>query len=178
MEIWKPIVGYEGWYEVSSLGSVRGLARFVPHRSSKNGYAKRKAKIKSCRTFANGHIYVTLHKEGRATTLGVHVLVAEAFIGRPRDGTALDVCHKDGKPNNNKPRNLYFGTDKQNMADRDRHGRTARGEKHWCAKFTEKDIRKIKSLRGKMSQKDIGKMFGTYQGNISAIQLGKSWGHV
>ena len=32
-EIWKPVVGYEGYYEVSNTGKVRGVDRILPPNS-------------------------------------------------------------------------------------------------------------------------------------------------
>jgi len=42
-EIWKPVVGYEGFYEISNLGRVKSLSRFV--NRSRGGKQLKKERI-------------------------------------------------------------------------------------------------------------------------------------
>ena len=73
-EVWKPIPNYEGFYEVSNIGRVRSLYRYkkILHPSDTNGY----------RT-------VELWKGKKRKRIGVHRLVAMAFIDNPDDAILL-----------------------------------------------------------------------------------------
>lgn len=51
----------------------------------------------------------------------VHRLIALAFIPNPNNYPI--VCHKDNNPTNNKPENLYWGTQSHNMQQMIRDGR-------------------------------------------------------
>lgn len=66
----------------------------------------------------HGHRRVELSQGRRAF---IHVLVALAFHGRPRR-RGLVVRHLDGNPKNNRPENLRWGTQRQNVLDSIRHG--------------------------------------------------------
>lgn len=90
MEEWKNVIGYEGLYEVSSLGNVRNVRRNTLLRFSKN----------------QGYLQVYLYKNGIRTGLKVHRLVAQAFIPNP-DGLP-QVNHKDENKTNNIFENLEW----------------------------------------------------------------------
>lgn len=95
-ETWKPVAGYEGYYEVSSRGRIRSIS------------ARRKRKISSrilkSGLRSDGYHNVVLCKDGVARTRTVHRIVAEAFFG-PSD---LSVNHKDGNRGNNGAENLEW----------------------------------------------------------------------
>jgi hypothetical protein len=65
----------------------------------------------------------------------VHRLICEAFHGSTPEGKNI-IRHLDGNPQNNKPENLAWGTNKENWADQKRHGRGYEGEKHPRSKLT------------------------------------------
>lgn len=77
---------------------------------------------------------------------------------------------------NNVRRGKTYGNVCPDLPRRKPFGRS--GSSHPRAKLTEDDIRKIRSLRGLLSQKAIGEMFDIPQPTVSAIQLGKIWGAV
>lgn len=106
MEIWKPVVGYEGRYEVSNLGAVRAV------HSTRSGSPRPLAQT----TDSHGYLSVTLYKgDGLAgrKSFGVHQLVAAAFIGEKPAG--LDVNHLDGLRANNSSTNLEYVTRSENI---------------------------------------------------------------
>lgn len=117
-EIWKPVVGYEGLYEVSSLGRVRSTPReFVNSagvRTSKPGV------IRYTRPNAHGYMSVTLFMDGKKTTHEVHRLVAEAFIEKP--DSKCEVDHIDADRTNNSVENLRWVDHTENMRNVMRHG--------------------------------------------------------
>jgi hypothetical protein len=113
-EEWRPVVGYEGRYEVSSLGRVKSTLLREP-RILRPGIDR------------YGYQLLALHKDGKQTTRKVHVLVARAFHGSRPAG--LDVMHLDGDSLNNAVANLAYGSRSQNLLDAVRHGTN-----HWASK--------------------------------------------
>lgn len=110
-EIWKDISGYEGYYEVSSLGNVRSKERCVLYPYG--GYHKRKAKDLSKSISHNNYYKVILHKDGKKNTCLVHQLVAKAFIPNPNNHVTIN--HKDECGFNNCVENLEWCTQKYNV---------------------------------------------------------------
>lgn len=102
-EIWKPIEGYEGLYEVSNLGRVRSL----------NYNHTGKVKILSLRVNKYGYIQVGLYNNGKRKFYGVHRLVAQAFI--PNQDNKTEVNHIDEDKTNNIVTNLEWCTASYNI---------------------------------------------------------------
>ena len=110
--------GIEG-YEVTDDGRVFSLA------TNWRGYGRREL-VQS--PDSDGYPSVRFSVGGVRKRLAVHRLVAAAFLGpRPR---GLEVRHLDGDKLNNCVTNFAYGTQKENAADRERHGTTSRGESH------------------------------------------------
>ena len=85
-EIWKDVVGYEGLYQISSLGRLKSLERTVKHisKAGKKGLSVKKEKILKCAKDACGYMHARLAKDGKFTLYKVHHLVASAFLGYDR----------------------------------------------------------------------------------------------
>lgn len=162
MEVWKPVVEFEGLYEVSSLGRVRNT----------NGY------VLKPRLSNSGYHRVALSKNCTYSHRTVHRLVLAAFSGKPGEG--VEGRHLDGDRTNNCLSNLAWGTKLENASDRIAHGRQVRGSKVRIAKLNERRVQIIKWLlaKGEMSQQRIANLFGVSQTKISAIKLGHTWKHV
>ena len=109
-EIWKPVVGYEGFYEVSNIGKVRSLARIVECNDGRKRKLKTRILRQSCAP--SGYYMVTLHKNGKQKSGLVHRLVCEAFIPKPLGKD--EVNHKDENSKNNNATNLEWVTAKEN----------------------------------------------------------------
>lgn len=77
----------------------------------------------------DGYLRVRLIKNKKRVYFGVHTLVATVFLG-DKPTKNHEVRHLDGDKNHNHYQNLAWGTKKENADDRERHGRTSRGEKH------------------------------------------------
>ena len=106
-EEWRPVVGYEGLYEVSNLGRVKSLDRVV-NCGIKN-HTKRTILSKILSINADkktGYVKVTFTKNNRSYSKYVHRLVAEAFITNPEGFT--QVNHKDENKANNAVWNLEW----------------------------------------------------------------------
>lgn len=117
MTVWKPVVGYEGFYEVSDDGQVRSIDRVVPHAS---GSARRRGKVLSPAASSSGHLRVALSRNGELRGFFVHRLVLTAFVGPCPEGR--ECCHKNGVSDDNRVENLYWGTRVDNCQDSIRHG--------------------------------------------------------
>lgn len=124
MERWKAIVGYEGIYEVSSLGGVRSLDRY-----SSSGRRLKGATLPQFRT-PHGYLRVGLCKQGKTRTELVHPLVLEAFVGPRPEG--CDCCHLNDVPDDNRLENLRWGTRSQNILDSVRNGNHINARKTHC----------------------------------------------
>ena len=108
-EIWKDVVGYEGYYQVSNLGRARSLDRIAS-----NG---RKIKGKILSTKVNTPPYyprVSLSVNGKMKLVQVHRLVAQAFVYNPDPEHKTQVGHKDESRTNNRADNLEWVTPKEN----------------------------------------------------------------
>jgi hypothetical protein len=89
----------------------------------------------------------------------------------------MEVCHKCDNPKCVRPDHLFLGTVKDNMQDCSRKGRTHRGEKVEHAKFTEEDIRRMRSLRQDgWSANRLANEFRSNVPYISSILRGERWG--
>lgn len=181
IEVWMPAHGFEGSYEVSSLGRVRSLDRVqtysrVDRRSGALVHVRRMHRGRMLRPgrMTSGHLSVSLGREHGSKC--VHTLVLEAFAGPRPDG--LDSLHRDGVSTNNWIGNLHWGTRSENLLDAVRHGQKKVGESVWSAKLTAPDVAKIRKMIGTVSMQLIATMYGVNESQIRAIKNGKTWKHV
>lgn len=117
-EVWLPVPGYEGHYEVSNLGRVRSLDRRV---ALKNGrYRAQRGRVLMA-SAGDPYRKVNLKVGGTQSVRSVHGLVAEAFSGPRPDGQ--EVRHLNGNPTDNRAANLAYGTHSQNICDAVQMGR-------------------------------------------------------
>lgn len=164
LEEWRPVVGFEGRYEVSNQGRVFSLVsgRLLTQSSHTNGYK--------------------LVGLGRPPTLRksavryVHRLVLAAFVGPVPDGK--EGCHNDGDKANNRLENLRYDTHFSNCQDTHAHGTSIRGERHFRAMFTDDDIRAIRALRAEMTLEQLGELYDCSFQHIGLICQRKRWPHV
>lgn len=96
-EIWKPVEGYESYYEVSNIGRIRSFDRVKNNRWGSTTIIK--GKILSPTLLDTGYYRVVLYGEGGYQRKFVHRLVAEAFIPNPNNLPCIN--HKDEVKTNN-----------------------------------------------------------------------------
>lgn len=161
MENWKPVAGFEGLYEVSDIGRVRGLKR---------------GKVRSLHVNSSSpHLWLDLWKEAKHTNAFVHVLVLSAFVGPRPPG--MSCRHLDGDATNNRVANLRWGTVAENTADKIRHGTHPHGVTHGRAKLTEAQVLEI--LRTpQISNVQWGKRLGVSHRTVAYIRTGQRWTHI
>jgi hypothetical protein len=134
-EVWKAIKGFEGAYEVSSLGRVRSLDRDIPTRYGT--LATRKGRI--LKTRGSRYHLAILSVDKTKSARYVHDLVLEAFVGPRLDG--MQARHyPDRNTNNNAVDNLQWGTPSENCADKVIHGTALRGERNHKCKIPDSAI--------------------------------------
>lgn len=173
-EVWKPVVGYEGLYEVSNTGIVRSLDKI------KDGYADStyllSARIMRTRVIQR-YESVGLTKEGKQKNKRVHRLVAEAFVYNKHSKPYVN--HIDGNKLNNSATNLEWVTSKENS----QHAKDNNllnppvGERNGSTHLTSKQVDEIRNKykTGKFLQRELAKLYRTKQYNISRIINYKRW---
>lgn len=143
-EVWLPVVGYEGSYEVSDLGRVWSVARVI---TRSDGHPKTiPYKIKNLYKEDSGYMCVGLGIGGKHTSYRIHTLVLTAFVG-PRP-SGMECCHyPDRDRSNNALSNLRWGTRGDNRQDSIIHGTLLRGSKIKQSKLTETIVSEIRHRR-------------------------------
>lgn len=177
-ETWRPVVGFEGSYEVSDTGRVRSLDRVIPAISKTGTPCTRRLRGVMLRPATNrqrgGYRYVSLHDVAGQHQRRVCVLVAAAFIGPRPEG--FETCHGDGDPANDRAGNLRYGAPASNAADKKRHGTHQQGEDVSTARLREEEVRNI--LGSGAPSEALAARYGVHPGHINNIRRGARWGHV
>ena len=174
-EIWKPVVGYEGRYEISDLGRLRSVSRYVPSgfQNLPDGMRRVTGRILKTRIRRRYPAVGLWSHELKKTDFAVASLVMLTFVGPRPDG--MQVCHQNGNRDDPRLINLRYDTPKGNAADKTRHGTDSAGEKNAAAKLRREDADQIRMMRGMVRQRDIGVLFGISQAQVSKIMLGDRW---
>lgn len=117
MEIWKATHVSDN-YEVSNLGRVRSLDRYVKGRI--DGYpALKKGRILKSAKSKVGYLRLRLRDIGLDKMISVHRLVCMAFVSNDDPANKTQINHKDGNKENNTPDNLEWCT----VTENNRHAR-------------------------------------------------------
>lgn len=185
-EEWRDVVGYEGAYQVSSLGRVMRMWGSTPEPKEGDDEKAMRASIARLPRYRSGllkpstdnhggRMTVALCMLGRVRRLQVHRLVLLAFKGpAPED---KPVCrHLNGNHLDNRPDNLEWGTMQENADDAARHGTRAQGEMMPQSKLDEEAVRAIRASGA--GQKELAEHYGVSQAAISQIRTRKTWKHV
>lgn len=171
-EVWKDVVGYEDYYEVSTLGRVRSKPRLVYGNHNKP-YEKPQKLLKT--PLRCGYPSLHLTKDGVSKNRTVHSLVAEAFLEKVKSSDI--VRHINDIKTDNRLSNLTYGSYLDNEKDRVKNGifsvLSAAGHKHprsKVSKFERVFIANLKSYG--FSARDI---HGLYFGNLTKDCIQKIW---
>lgn len=103
-ELWKPVPGFDGMYEVSNMGRVKSCKR--TRKSKAGSLSNVQERILKPRSDKNGYLEVALSKDGKLHYYRCHRLVAIAFIPNPNHFPVIN--HKDEDVTNNVVNNLEW----------------------------------------------------------------------
>lgn len=126
-----------------------------------------------------GYPTVKLSVAGKKYTRKVHRLVALTFLGPPPVGKPW-ALHRNGIPSDCRVENLYWGSQAENVADRERHGVTARGATHGRSVLTAENVREIRHVYGlgSESHRSLGERFRVSASTVRGVLTGRCWSHV
>lgn len=115
VEIWQPICGFEGIYEISNLGKVRSLDRIVTYTNRWGTETRRtyKSVILKPSEDKDGYLFVTLKINGEETHKVIHRLLAETFIPNPENKPTVN--HINHNRQDNRLENLEWATYPEQM---------------------------------------------------------------
>jgi hypothetical protein len=170
-EEWRPVPGWP--YEVSSWGRVK---RTAPASGTRPGYTL------TPRRARGGYHQITLCEHGRQRQVMLSVLICEVFHG-PKPTRKHQVRHLNGVHTDDRAGNLKWGTQRENEADKLRHGTHQFGERNAMAKLTRADVDAIRAEfqslgltrwpRGMRS--DVAKRYGVRPTHLRRIVTGERW---
>ncbi len=186
-EIWKPIPGFEGFYETSDAGRIRSL-------SSSRGLvaiARPTPRIVAIHPSRANYLQVRLCRRGVHRIYSVHRLILMAFTGPPPTDRH-QAAHNNGIRTDNRPENLRWATAKENMGDRDTHGTTARGDRHGMkrngfkvrgelggrALFSESVVIQIRRDAPTLGVASQARRYNVSEGAIRNIVKRRTWKHI
>lgn len=178
IETWKSVVGYEGYYEVSNLGNVRSIDRYVKKESYQRfakGVLLKPAWKKEGR---DCYPKVSLSKNGKSNTYYTYRLVAEAFMPNPDNLPCVN--HIDGDKFNPQVDNLEWCTYSENS----KHSfatnlQCNKGVNNSRARLTEDDVLDIrKRYENGEDSREIAKRYGIVRDYVYMIKDKKVWKHI
>jgi hypothetical protein len=169
-EVWADVPGYEGEYQVSSLGRVRSLLR---RRWNGRGWRNVPGRLLGLKPGRYPAVSLCRTREDQRT-VNVHTLVLTAFVGPPPPG--MECCHEDGDKWNCRLSNLRWDTPTGNHRDRVRHGVSNRGERSGSAKLTREQVTVIRAQSAAgVPRRELATAFGVSPSLVSMIATGKRW---
>lgn len=175
-EIFKDILGYEGLYQVSNMGRVKGCERVILMKNGTLRYIEEK--IITPKKRPRGYAFVALSKNATKKIHSVHQLVAKTFIKNPKKHK--DINHINGNKVDNRVVNLEWVSQYENMQHAIKTGLVNNnGSNCKTSKLKEQDVILIREYSEKGKKlKEISDMFGVTIANISYIIKRQSWKHV
>lgn len=126
-EQWRPVIGFEGMYEVSDQGRVKSLLR-----PTHNGIGRpiRGGVLAPALVSKRKYPSVSLYRAGKQSLHRVHRLVLEAFVGPCPIG--MEALHNNDIANDNCLSNLRWGTKSENIRDAVQNGNHRNARKTHC----------------------------------------------
>jgi len=179
-EVWVDVVGYEGYYAVSTFGRVKSYSRLV-WQPQMNRYVRRKERILRQKVNIYGYLCVTLQVNKKKYETGVHIIVCRAFnINDNQERN--QVNHKLGNKKDNRPSQLEWTTPKENSNHAIRIGiDSVVGEHNGRCILTEQQILEIRGQYEKNKKgyrKILSKKYGVSKSQIGKICLRNLWKHI
>jgi len=171
-EEWRAIAGYEGYYEASSSGRIKSLARTID--ASDGSQRRYRTKIMTPKS-RGAYLFTILSKGLKYEKISVAREVAKAFHGQPKPGD--EVNHKDGNKHNNSAQNLEWMTKSENATHMHRVLFKDVREQKYNHKLTDAKVLLGRKLfaAGQATYSSLGRMFGTSHVAIRNAIVGKTW---
>lgn len=159
-EIWKDVVGYEGRYQVSSMGRVKSL-----ERKDRLGRTV-KERILKPGVVGSGYLMISLYAGGKQKMFFVHRLVCQAFHENPDNKPQVNHINEDKA--DNRACNLEWSTAKENNNHGTHNERVAKARSKPVGQYTRYgDLVKVWP-----STQEAERQAGFNQGNISEVANG------
>ncbi len=168
IEEWKPIIGYELRYEVSTFSRIRSIRNERFHYSGV---------IKKLRLNRRGYPITRFGQTGKgAKNLSVHTLCSKVFVPNPDNKPFVN--HKDGINTNSFYKNFEWVTAKENSEHAVKNGLTKapKGVDNGQSILTEEQVLGIFNASG--THREVGLLYNIHQRNVSFIKNGWAWSHL
>jgi hypothetical protein len=175
-EIWKDVKGWEGLYQVSSLGRFKSLSR--EKTIGKNGKMIIKSFIMK-QNEVKGYLSIIFYKNGVIEKHQSHRVVANNFIENLENKRTVN--HINGNKKDNKINNLEWLSDSEQQKHAIKIGLREKtlGEKSNFSKLNEKLVKEIRELHKKnVKCKEIASIYNVCKNNIYSIVNNKTWKHI
>lgn len=160
-EIWKDIPNYEGYYQISNLGNVRGMDRTIISKTGKN-YKIKGRLLKKNKKGKQDYLIVNLNKKGKHTSITIHKLVAIAFLNHKPCGFKVVVDHINNIKTDNRVDNLQLISTRMNSC-KDKKQKS----KHYCIY----EVGKSKKYMVRLRINGVKKSLGNYNTISEAISI-------
>lgn len=168
-EIWLPVIGYKGYFQVSNTQKIRSLPRVVKRKDGTiQTFMGKELKIY---VGSKGYKRIGLCKKGVTETYLFHRIVAASFILRKNIPKNKCVNHKDGDKLNCDPDNLEVVSYSENLIHAHKNGLNKNiGATHTQARLTTEDITLIRQLnREGVGRIKLSRQFNTPRSTIQGI---------
>lgn len=179
-EIWKPIEGYEGLYEISNLGRVKRLKRTIEQTNKWGKFKRTLPELILNPPLQYGYPRVGLWKDGKPVSHVVHRLVAIHFLPNPENKPVIN--HIDANKENNRVDNLEWCTQQENIDHSWKEGlqNPRKGEAHENSKLTRNDVLDIRNAYrlGCFPMSCISEAYGVTVSHVCNIINRKVWKHI
>lgn len=175
-EIWKPVKGYEGLYEVSNYGKIKSLRRW-----SGSCY-KKETELSTKRLSKDGYVRIALSKDNKKHETKMHRIVAEHFIENLNNKQTVN--HIDGNKLNNRVDNLEWADRHEQLVHAYSLGlkKSIRGTDNNQSKLTKEDVEYIRENYKRQSTEfgtvALSKKYGVSNRVIGLITRGLSYKNV
>ena len=172
--MWKSVLGFEGYYEISENGIIKSLEKEV--NNSKTTKRVVKERIRKPYVTKKGYVQIMLSKHKINYKFYIHRLVAINFIDNPDN--KLEVNHIDGNKQNNHVSNLEWCTRSENNKHSFSIGlkKATKGSLSGMSKLTEEEVLEIRNSN--LSRRELRLKYKVGTTTIQGILTRKSWQHI